>query len=145
MLLQNLNQSVGLCNGTKLLVTQLSKWFLEGKIISGTHVRDKVFIPRIVLSHFDSKLHFVLKIRQFPISICFVMTINKSQEQSLQRAGLFLSKHVFSHGQLYVATSRITSRKGLRILIANTHDSDKFKTKNIVYKEIFNNLPIGNI
>ncbi len=73
------------------------------------------------------------------------MTINKSQGQSLQRVGLFLSKPVFSHGQLYVAISRVTSRNGLRILIANTQDDDEFKTKNIVYKEIFNNLPRGNI
>jgi len=145
MLLRNLNQSAGLCNGTRLLVTQLSKWFLEGKIISGTHVGDKVFIPRIVLSLSDSKLLFILKRRQFPISICFAITINKSQGQSLQRVGLFLSKPVFSHGQLYVAISRVTSRNGLRILIADTHDGDEFKTKNIVYKEIFNNLPRGNI
>jgi len=145
MLLRNLNQSAGLCNGTRLLVTQLSKWFLEGKIISGTHVGDKVFIPRIVLSPSDSKLPFILKRRQFPVSVCFAMTINKSQGQSLQRVGLFLSKPVFSHGQLYVAISRVTSRNGLRILIANTQDDDEFKTKNIVYKEIFNNLPRGNI
>jgi hypothetical protein len=62
------------------------------------------------------------------------MTINKSQGQSLQRVGIFLSKPVFSHGQLYVAISRVTSINGLRILIVDTHDGDKFKTKNIVYK-----------
>ena len=45
MLLRNLNQSVGLCNGTRLFVTQLSNWVLEAQIISGTHVGDKVFIP----------------------------------------------------------------------------------------------------
>ena len=38
MLLRNLNQSTGLCNGTRLLVTQLSKWVLEAQIISGSHV-----------------------------------------------------------------------------------------------------------
>jgi ATP-dependent DNA helicase PIF1 len=95
MLLRNLNQSAGLCNGTRLLVTQLSKWVLEAKIISGTHVGDKVFIPRIVLSPSDSKLPFVLKRRQFPVSVCFAMTINKSQGQSLQHVGLFLPKPVF--------------------------------------------------
>ncbi|KAM3685737.1 hypothetical protein ACB098_11G143300 [Castanea mollissima] len=31
MLLRNLNQSNGLCNGTRLLVTQLSKWVLEAQ------------------------------------------------------------------------------------------------------------------
>ncbi|KAK4592722.1 hypothetical protein RGQ29_017025 [Quercus rubra] len=107
MLLRNLNQSNGLCNGTRLLVTQLSKWVLEAQIISGTHIGEKV--------------------RQFPVSVCFAMTINKSQGQSLQR--------------LYVAISRVTSKDGLRILIVENDYGDRFHTKNIVYKEIFDNLP----
>jgi hypothetical protein len=54
-------------------------------------------------------------------------------------------KPVFSHGQLYVAISRVTSRNGLKVLITDTHYGDQYHTKNIVYKEIFNNLPEGNI
>ena len=44
MLLCYLNQSVGLCSNTRLLVslTQLSKWVLQVQIILGTHVGDKV-------------------------------------------------------------------------------------------------------
>ncbi|KAL4626735.1 hypothetical protein ACB092_05G119100 [Castanea dentata] len=141
MLLRNLNQSNGLSNGTRLLVTQLSKWVLEAQIISGTHIGEKVFIPRIVLSPSDSKWPFVLKRRQFPVSVCFAMTINKSQGQSLQRVGLYLDRPVFSHGQLYVAVSRVTSKDGLKILIVENDDTDRFHTKNIVYKEIFENLP----
>nr|XP_023899951.1 ATP-dependent DNA helicase PIF1-like [Quercus suber] len=141
MLLRNLNQSAGLCNGTRLLVTQLSKWVLEAQIISGSHVGDKVFIPRIVLSPSESKWPFVLKRRQFPVSVCFAMTINKSQGQSLQRVGLYLDRPIFSHGQFYVAVSRVTSKDGLRILIVENDYGDRFHTKNIVYKEMFDNLP----
>ena len=49
------------------------------------------------------------------------MTINKSQGQSLKPVGVYLSQPVFSHGQLYVAISRVTSRSGLKILLTNDH------------------------
>ena len=49
MLLRNLNQSAGLCNGTRLIITQLGAWVLEAQIITGSHIGDKVLLPRIAL------------------------------------------------------------------------------------------------
>ena len=45
------------------------------------------------------------------------MTLNKSQGQTLKQVGLYLKDDVFSHGQLYVALSRVTSYTGIKILI----------------------------
>ena len=50
MLLRNLNPSIGLCNSTRLIVTQLGKMIIEAEIITGSFAGEKVFIPRIVLS-----------------------------------------------------------------------------------------------
>ena len=44
------------------------------------------------------------------------MTVNKSQGQTIPNVGVYLLEPVFSHGQLYVAKSRATSRKNIKIL-----------------------------
>ena len=87
-----------------------------------------------------AKWPFVLSRRQFPVRLCYAMTINKSQGQTLQNVGLYLPRLVFSHGQFYVAISRVTSRKGLRILIDDDTDPNTNATQNIVYKEILRSL-----
>ena len=68
------------------------------------------------------------------------MTINKSQGQTVSNVGVYLRKPVFTHGQLYVAVSRVKDRQGLKILIENEDGSCGSKTKNIVYKEILQSI-----
>ena len=136
MLLRNLNQTEELCNGTRLMITHLGKWSVNANIISGKNIGTTVTIPRIIMSPNDSKWPFKLNRRQLPLATCYAMTINKSQGQTLQTVGLYLPKQVFTHGQLYLAASRITTREGLKIFNADEESEDHTHIKNIVYKEI---------
>lgn len=140
VLLRNICPSRGLCNGTRLIVTQLCKKVIEGVIITGSHIGEKTFIPRICMRPTDSTLPFVLKRIQFPVALCYAMTINKSQGQTLRSVGLYLPHPVFSHGQFYVAISRVTSPTGLHIVCEPTSHPIEGRTKNVVYHEIFTNL-----
>ena len=77
MLLRNLDQSAGLCNGTRLIITKMGRYALEGKVITDSNIGDKVYIPRLTLAPSDTRIPFKFQRRQFPISVCFAMTITK--------------------------------------------------------------------
>ncbi|CAJ2661610.1 unnamed protein product [Trifolium pratense] len=124
MLMRNIDQAKGLCNGTRLIVTKLANHVIEAKVIGGKYHGNVIYIPRIPISPSQSPWPFKLTRRQFPIMVSYAMTINKSQGQSLDFVGLFLPKDVFSHGQIYVAVSRVKSKKGIKILI---HDDKKYQ------------------
>jgi len=140
MLLRNIDQTLGLYNGTRLIITRMATYVLEARVISGSNIGDKVFIPRLSLTPSDKRIPFSFQCRQFPIAVSFAMTINKSQGQSLANVGVYFPQSVFSNGQLYVAKSRVTSRRGLKILIVDEDESNTNITSNVVYKEVFQNV-----
>ena len=138
MLLRNLDPKNGLCNGTRLIVKQLHRHVIEAEILQSGKL---VFIPRIVNLSGSFELPFTLCRRQFPLRVSFAMTINKSQGQTFEKIGLFLPRPVFSHGQLYVAFSRVRSLSGLKVQIHEYDSQGKgqdgfFYTHNVVYPEV---------
>jgi ATP-dependent DNA helicase PIF1 len=133
LLLRNLNQSIGLCNGTRLIVKRLGQRVIEAEIITGNNVDKHVFIPCIIMSPFGIDWPFVLRCCQFPVRVAFAITINKSQGQTFNNVGVYLPSPVYSHGQLYVAISCVTSSVNIKIF--NGQGPDGYM-RNVVYKEV---------
>ncbi|XP_016195333.1 uncharacterized protein LOC107636328 [Arachis ipaensis] len=132
ILLRNIDPAGGLCNGTRLVVRDLGRNVIGADIVSGSNVGDKVFISRMNMIPSDTVIPFKFQHRQFPVSLSFAMTINKSQGQTLLTVGLFLRRPVFCHGQLYVAVSQVRNRNGLKILLCDDGLVDPIRTENVV-------------
>ncbi|XP_058774952.1 uncharacterized protein LOC131649213 [Vicia villosa] len=78
MLMRNIDQSEGLCNETRLIVTNMENHVLEIEIMGGKGHGKLIYIPRMDMSPSQSPWPFKLNRRQFPIIVSFAMTINKS-------------------------------------------------------------------
>lgn len=147
MLLRNLNPYDGFCNGTRLIVKKLYKncivvVVVVVEVISGPYESNVILIPRIRMTAKTRCTSEELERIQFPVQLCFAMTINRSQSQSFKSVGLILRKPPFAHGQLYVALSRTRSKANLKVQVfsdslmgqLNPDNPDIF-VPNIVYKE----------
>ena len=137
MLLRNMSPSEGLCNGTRLIFMRMigaGKTIMQARIANGPKQGNVVLIPRIKLSPDEGSFPYEWSRLQFPVRVAFAMTINKAQGQTLTRVGVFLENPCFSHGQFYVAASRVGLPESIRFAI----DADEYgvrRTANIVYPE----------
>ncbi|KAL3112928.1 hypothetical protein niasHT_012497 [Heterodera trifolii] len=145
MLVRNLDVTQGLCNGTRLQVMRMAEDCLFCRILTGPradagHV---IVLPRIQFEYGRGRHHRGLRFRrlQFPVRLCFAMTINKAQGQTLQRMALVLNgKQCFSHGQVYVAMSRVTKMDGIKVFAPYCQSGDETFINNVVYHELLDNI-----
>ena len=140
MLIRNLDASSGLCNGTRLQVLRLGSAGVYAKIVSKNPFFGRcVCIPRI--NHTQSKSSFPFQVvrRNLPLRLAFCTTINKAQGATYEMCGVYLPRPVFTHGQLYVAFSRVRAAHCLKVYGETSAkqyrcpDTDIFLTMNIVY------------
>ena len=80
ILLRNLDPGNGLCNGTRMVCRKFRKNIIYAEIATGQNAGKKVVQPRIPMSLANDKGYpFKFKRKNFPIRLCFAMTIKKAQ------------------------------------------------------------------
>jgi hypothetical protein len=110
----------------RLCVKSLMPLVIEATILTGCAKGEYVFLRRIPM--IASHMPFEFRRLQFPIRFVFATSIIKGQGQPLEVPPVNLAAPCSSHGQFYVACSRIGTGKNLYILAPD------WKTKNIVYE-----------
>lgn len=113
MLLQNLYPKNGHCNWARYIITNLMDYVIEAKIASGYYADRQMFIPRIPHNSQESEFPFEVRRKQFPVKPALAITANKAQGQTMDKIGVHLPTPLFSHGQLYVAQSKVRSKRNI--------------------------------
>ncbi|XP_021733394.1 uncharacterized protein LOC110700196 [Chenopodium quinoa] len=95
-LLRNIMPSEGLCNGTRLVCKTFLPNVIVCEISVGQYKGTPVFVHRANLRPpANSSYPFAFERKQFPIKLCFAMTINKSQGQTLNQVSIYLPRPCF--------------------------------------------------
>jgi ATP-dependent DNA helicase PIF1 len=136
MLLRNLDLTGGHCNGSRYLVNNMFNRTLELKLAHGPNKGKCITIPRIPFTTREDYPFSFTRV-QFPIKLAFGITANKSQGQTMKKIGVFLDQPFFSHGQLYVATSRVGSSEHVKFAVENGmfRGVEGTYTDNVVFPE----------
>ncbi|XP_057452827.1 uncharacterized protein LOC130744679 [Lotus japonicus] len=68
MLIRNIDQVAGLCNGTRMIVNVLTKYIIVATVLNGNTMGETTFIPRMSLTPSNADIRFKFQRRQFPVT-----------------------------------------------------------------------------
>jgi hypothetical protein len=83
--------------------------------------------------------------RQFPLTLAYAITVHKSQGQTLGRVLYDARTVFFTHGQAYVAFSRVADRHSFAAVVDKTclDKNNNLVVVNIVYDELLARLKVA--
>ena len=113
----------------RCIVTRLHANVIEATISCGPYKGVVILLPKIPLIPSDSELPFQFRRFQFSCKPCFSVSINKSQGQTFKAIGVELSVPCFTHGQVYMVTSRVCRTSKLSIFVPNNQTHKACRTE----------------
>ena len=109
MCIRNLDLKRGIVNGTMMKLISIGRHTAQFEILTGKACGSVDIFTRAVftITPEASGLPFTVVRKQFPVIPAYCLSVHKAQGQTLQRVGLIFESDPFTHGQLYVALSRV--------------------------------------
>lgn len=127
-----------------MLVNDKSKGLVNGQIGTFIKIEDGNIFVEFNECKYKIKRHMwsyttvngdLISMEQYPLMLCYSITIHKSQGQSLSQASIVLDTNVWEKGQGYVALSRLESLEGLHLKKFNPYIFKVDKTVKKYYKK----------
>ena len=140
MLLWNLDPRNGLCNVIYLRLLRSTCHILKYRVLGGDNGNNVVFIPWMAVDGGVSYSPVLFCYLEFPVHLTYVVTINKSEGETVKHVGLNLMSSIFSYRQDYVASSHCTHHRNIKIKIP--HGQKDRKVSNVVWTEVCRTLKI---
>jgi ATP-dependent DNA helicase PIF1 len=109
MCIRNLDPVRGIINGTMMKLLSVGRNMIQVQILTGKSAGSCDFLTRSVftITSEASGLPFTILRSQFPIIPAYCLSVHKAQGQTLDTVGVVFESDPFTHGQLYVALSRV--------------------------------------
>lgn len=104
----NLNVESGICNGSQGVITEINAIGPKISFYNGATLT-------VPIRYYQSESFPSIVVGQYPLCLAWAVTIHKIQGATLDCAEIDVGKDVFTHGQSYVALSRVKSLNGLYI------------------------------
>lgn len=106
MVCYNINISSGIVNGSIGKITEFEGGYPLVELENG-----RIYKAEPIKTTFDNII-----IEQVPLKLAWSLTIHKSQGASIDKVCIDIGESIFEYGQAYVALSRCTNTKNLKIL-----------------------------
>ena len=125
MCIRNLDPQRGIVNGTMLRLVWIGRYSAQFLILSGKSAGSCELFTKAMftITPEASGLPFSILRRQFPVIPAYCLSVHKAQGQTLKKVGLIFESDPFTHGQLYVALSRVAGWE----CISTHHTSNNIK------------------
>jgi len=109
MCIRNIDPARGLINGTMLKLLSVGRNVIQVQILTGKSAGscDALLRSMFTITPEGSGLPFTILRSQFPIIPAYCLSVHKAQGQTLRKVGIVFESDPFTHGQLYVALSRV--------------------------------------